>query len=105
VDLPVHGSRFFIKVWGFSAVEILMPSTVQHKFQRGSSLVETALLIALLALVALAAVRSLGKEVRNAYCKPIGGLEAPGGQQDELLNYHWSEETQSCEPDTGGFGY
>jgi hypothetical protein len=68
----------------------------------GATLVETTLLIALIAVTVFVAVQWLGKNTRDALCRPIGGLEASTGQHNEVPKYGWNDQTQNCEPIVAG---
>jgi hypothetical protein len=71
--------------------------------EKGGTLIEAALLIALLAVALFAMLQLLGKNTRDALCSPIGGLEASAGQHGEITKYQWNDQTQSCEPVAAGF--
>jgi hypothetical protein len=71
---------------------------VTLRVYRGVSLVETAILIALIALTVTGAVRVLGSNTRNTLCSPVGALEAQQGIVQ--TRYRWSEQDKKCMPDT-----
>lgn len=66
-------------------------------------MIETALLVALLAVAIIGALSVLRKGTQDAICSPVGGLHANEGQFGEVPKYRWNEETQSCEAVTAGY--
>lgn len=69
----------------------------RHK-QSGSSLVETALIITLIALAFISAGDAFSNSLANSLCLSVGKFR----QADEPLagnDYAWNDATQNCEPE------
>jgi Flp pilus assembly pilin Flp len=71
--------------------------------RQGATLVEAALLIALIAVAILGAFVAFRKGTQDAICSPIGGLHANDDPFQRIPKYYWNEETQNCERVTAGY--
>ena len=71
-----------------------MSFNCQH--QRGASLLEYALLIALILTVATGAIMYMGRQTKKAPCLLIGAFEDPRNYGTAGAATKWNVDTQTC---------
>ena len=71
--------------------------------QKGASLVDYALITALLATAVISAIKDLRKGAQDAICSPVGGLQGALTENGDALKYHYDEELGTCAPVQGNF--
>lgn len=75
-----------------------------REHQTGASLVEFALLIALLSLVCIGAMSAMASSTANSLCKTAGNVEGADGGTGEPVDYYWDEDLGECRLCEGGWG-